>query len=316
MQTGKPNGNEEKKTGQPESEWGYDDAGNFVQDGHRMYPPQPDVEREQAEHRWWYHTILPDANARELRIAVVRYAGFASQHMFETSTPQRGYDWLKQVAPPGEAAAYHGVVAQARHWAQTPTAAPGVVLHGLPGRGKSALAATLLVDLVAAAYRTQHPDVMVPEPMEFSNRQWRALLDAYHDEGRPYYEADTTPCVYFESWRHMVEIMMTWGRDEQDGYPTAKQERQALWQRVNHSHAMVLDDVELVETAFRENCLLQILEHVEAHRKRLIVTTNLDPSQWVSKLGERAATRLADRQLFELLPMTDWRSLRNSYPRQ
>ena len=312
------------QTGKPGSKSvGYDDGGNLVEGGQRDFPPQPELERQQAENQRWYSEILPDANAPQLRIAVVRYAGFATGHEFETSTPQRGYEWLKSVAPPAEAAAYHAVVAQARRWAQTPTAtatdtptqtpttAPGVVLYGLPGRGKSALAATLLVDLVATAFRTQHPDVTVPEPMEYPNRQWQALLDAYRGitaiktranltDGRQYCGKGTTPCVYFASWVHMARIAMSYER----------RPRQALQRRLARAHAVVLDDVREVESATRKEYLSEILERVEIVRKRLIVTTNLDLPQWTAQLGGRVATRLVDPKLFELIPMTEWRSMR------
>ena len=102
--------------------------------------------------------------------------------------------------------------------------------------------------------------------------------------------------VYFEPW---ADLKARFKRETWDGTDEGE-----LLEEIGGISLLVLDEIGIGGfTEWRQEVMWEILSRVEKGQ-RLVLTSNTDPVDLISSIGERCADRLTDRETFRVVAVS------------
>ena len=168
-----------------------------------------------------------------------------------------------------------------RNWVCGAAPAPGLLLHGSPGTGKTGLVVGILREIVGSGLGD-------PGRWDYCNTE-RVLQRAERNGEFPPFAP-----VWYEWWpsllRRFAESVKEDDPDGESRFSFSQLQREMA----RHVRVLALDDFDIPSaTPFREEVMVWVLDEFLGGGKRLIVTTNrAEPEELLASIGERATSRL------------------------
>lgn len=177
----------------------------------------------------------------------------------------------------------------AREYASTAKSdPPGLLLVGPTGTGKTSLAISIGQERIRAAD---------PSEGAWQYQVTPRIMEQYRGgtlRRRP------AP-VHFETW---TDLKTRWRQDERRKADEGEDDGTLLDELHAWCRLLILDEIGLGEfSLWREELMLGILARVEQGR-RLVLTSNREPADLIQVIGDRAADRLTDPQMFRVVAVT------------
>lgn len=192
--------------------------------------------------------------------------------------------WTFETFPhhPGAEAALEGAHAYAATNKPDP---PGILFVGPTGVGKTGLAVAIAQARIAVS--------------DGGESTWNYLASDRIVEQYRKGELRRRPTpVYFEPWASMKS---RWRQDERRKVQENEDDGTLLDELDRWCTLLILDEVGIGQfSPWAEELLLSLLSRVERGR-RLIVTANREPAELIEVIGERAADRLTDPDMFRIV---------------
>lgn len=204
---------------------------------------------------------------RELKLWAANIRGAKATWSFDTSS------------------ASEDAVILVRNWAKLPTA-PGLLLYGRAGLGKTGLAVSALREIIGAGFGEQGR-------WDYVTLSKVVQAVEVHGDRQP-----LAP-VWFDWWPGLVRRFGEAARgngEEAESYGQLQQEFE------RHVRIAALDDFDIASaTPFREELMVWFLDEFTDYGRNLIVTINKrSPEELMEFIGERATDRLFSKRFLQV----------------